>query len=231
MNQPRVLVGCPTHKVKDYCLEDYSNIVKSLTYPNYDILLVDNTNGDSYYDKIKKEELPVIKGPYFKGAMDRIVASRNLLRDHVLKNNYDYFLSLEQDVIPPKNIIESLLKHNKQVISAAYFNFRIVNNERKPKPMLWFKPIEEKKEIMYYLPDEFILKKPGLYKMHACGLGCLLIHRNVLEKIEFRHREEGFDDVWFCKDCRDNNIEIYADTSLKCQHITIKGGKWSNIKK
>lgn len=231
MNHPKVLVGCPTHKVKEYCLKDYSNIVKSLTYTNYDVLLVDNTNGDSYFNKIKKENLPVIKGPYFKSAMERIVASRNILREHVLKNDYDYLLSLEQDVIPPKNILESLLKHDKKVISALYFNFQIDKDERKPKPMLWVQPKDEQKAIMYYLPEEFIFKKPGLYKVYAAGLGCLLIHRSVLEKIKFRHGEEGFDDVWFSKDCRENNVEIFADTALKCQHITIKGGKWIDIKK
>ena len=229
--QPKVLVGCPTHKVKEYCLKDYSKIVKSLTYSNYDVLLVDNTKGNSYYKKIKEENIPVVKGPYYEGAMDRIVASRNILREEVLKGNYDYFLSLEQDVVPPKNIIESLLKHNKKVISAVYFNFRIANNERKPMPMLCFKPKNEKKDIMYYLPEEYIFQKPALYKIFASGLGCLLIHRDVLEKIKFRHGDEGFDDVWFSKDCRENNIDIFADTSLKCDHITLKGGKWSNIKK
>lgn len=230
MNQPKILVGCPTHKVKEYCLKDYSDIIRNLTYPNYDVLLVDNTNGNSYFKKIKKQNLPVIKGPYFESAMDRIVSSRNILREKALEG-YDYFLSLEQDVIPPKNIIESLLKHNKKVISAAYFNFQIANNERKPMPMLWFKPKNETKDIMYYLPEEFIFKKPGLYKVFASGLGCLLIHRSVLEKIKFRHDGKGFDDVWFCKDCRDNNFDVFADTSLRCQHVTVKGGKWSNIKK
>lgn len=241
MNHPKILVGCPVHKVKEYCLRDYSDIVKSLTYPNFDILLVDNTNGDYYTNLLKKEKLPVIKGPYFEGAMDRVVSSRNLIKDYVLKNDYEYFFSLEQDVIPQKDIIESLLKHNKKVISAVYYNFKIsskfINHEGienpdvKPLPMLWVKPDDEKREMMYYVPDEFVFKKPGLYKVYACGLGAVLIHRSVLEHVEFRHDGIGFDDVWFCKDCRDNNIEIFADTSLKCKHITIEGGKWASLKK
>ena len=226
---PKVLVGCPTAWMKEYCLDDYAQIVKSLTYPNYDILVVDNSPNNGYYNKIKNKGLPIIKDKYFEGAKDRIIHSRNILRDYILENNYDYFFSLEQDVVPPKDVIERLLKHNKNIISGVYFNFKIINNERKPTPMLWGK-IDEKGNLQY-LEEEKIFS-PQLLKIAACGLGCVLIHRNILEKIKFRYeKESGFDDVWFSKDARDNNLEIYADTSIRCLHITLREGKWKDIKR
>ena len=54
----------------------------------------------------------------------------------------------------------------------------------------------------------------------------------ILEKIKFRYNkeDEGFDDMWFCKDLRESGIKLYCDTSLKCKHL-IKDWSWKNIKK
>src|SRR3989344_9577139 len=105
----KVLVGCPTSFHKEYCLDKYAEGIKALTYRYSDVLLVDNSKDDSYLNKIKVMGLNATKGFYFEGARDRIVASRNILREKVLNEGYDYFLSLEQDVVPPKDIIERML--------------------------------------------------------------------------------------------------------------------------
>ena len=54
MNKPKILVGCPTSFHKEYALEQYAESIKALTYPNYDILLVDNSKDDVYFKRIKK---------------------------------------------------------------------------------------------------------------------------------------------------------------------------------
>ncbi len=49
----KILVGCPTAEVKEYCLKQYAEAVKSLSYNNYNILLVDNSADSNYSEKIK----------------------------------------------------------------------------------------------------------------------------------------------------------------------------------
>ena len=39
----KVLIGTPHSDKKNYCIEDYIARVKTLTYHNYDVLIVDNT--------------------------------------------------------------------------------------------------------------------------------------------------------------------------------------------
>jgi len=228
----KVLVGCPTSDHKEYCLDPYINSIKSLTYKN-DILLVDNSENKDYYKKIKEKGIPVIKDKYRETARDRIVHSRNILRRQVLDNGYDYLLSLEQDVIPPKNIIERLLAHKKDVISGVYYKkiYITVKNKEYTKivPLLWKITKEDKeKKLITYITDEEL--QTSLLNIDMCGLGCLLIHRNVLEKIKFRYKkqEKAFDDTWFCKDAIKNNFKIYANPTLKCKHL-IEGMNW-NIK-
>src|SRR3989344_8870143 len=225
----KILVGCPTSFHKEYCLNEYAKSVKELSYNNYDILLVDNSPNNDYLEKIKKLNLQVIKAPYLEGALDRITISRNMIREFMLNNNYDYFLSLEQDVISPKDIIENLLQHKKKVITAIYFNYVTKNNETRPLPVIWTR-IDNK--YRYIIKPNQLNK--GLLRIAMSGLGCILIHKTVLSKIKFRYEknEDAFDDVYFSLDCKEHNIPIYADTDIICKHL-IKNRQipWEQIKK
>ena len=222
----RILVGCPTSEHKAYCLEEYVQGIKRLSYPKFDFLFVDNSKSDAYTKKIKQLGCMAVKGPYLPYAKDRIVASRNLLREKVLNERYDYFLSLEQDVIPPVDVIEQLLVHHKDVISGLVFTQYEIKGEKKIKPLLWgFSDAEDRMRFM----DDAVAQ-PGLYRIKACGLGCILISRRVFEKISFRlyDNKSTFDDIPFCDDCHTNGITLFADTHVKCRHL-ISGMDWDKI--
>jgi len=227
---PKVLVGCPTSKYKEYCLKEYAEAVKSLTYPNYDILLIDNSKDDSYLKKIKDFGLSSKKGPWFEGALKRIITSRNILREEILEKGYDYFLSLEQDVISPKDIIERLLSHNKEVISAVYFTHNIIEGERKLIPLA-YKLLDEKDLSMRPLNDNELWNSKGLMQIVSAGLGCVLISKNTLKKVKFRFENDVFDDRFFFKDLYDLKQEAWCDSSIKCKHLIKRPIPWSQIKK
>jgi hypothetical protein len=226
---PKVLIGCPTSDHKAYCLKQYADSVKGLTYGNYDILLVDNSENDEYLEKIKKEGLPAIKGPYYERARDRIVSSRNILREKAMWE-YDYFLSLEQDVIPPKDIIERLLKHGKEITTGIYFANNAMPDGSKALIPLAYKLIDEKTLSMQPLSEEEVFTDQ-LMQIVSCGLGCVLIKKEVLEKIRFRYESTSFDDRWFCIDAYNLKIPIFVDTSVKCKHLIIGHQIWNKIKK
>ncbi|MDO8556300.1 MAG: hypothetical protein Q7R96_03950 [Nanoarchaeota archaeon] len=225
--EPKVLVGCPTSDHKAYCLEPYIEGLKKLTYKNKDILIVDNSATDNYMKRIQTLGIPVIKDEYLRYARDRIVHSRNILREKTINEEYEYFLSLEQDVIPPPNIIETLLKAKKQVITGVYYNTYKFFGKEKIRPLIWG-PVEGHPDHMQFLTDE--AEKPQIMQIKASGLGCILIHVDVLKKIHFSVGDdsEAFDDIYFCKDLEKNNIPLYTDTTMKCKHL-IKGMRWDDI--
>jgi len=224
---PRVLVGCPTSEHKNYALKEYAIGIKSLSYGNFDVLIADNSENDGYINKIKELKLPVVKGPYSEFAKQRIVDSRNILRERVLNENYDYFLSLEQDVIPPKDVIQRLLSHGKEIVSGVYFTYPVSNKGSALTPLLWKK---DGKDAIKFLSEKEISAN-RLIEVAACGLGCVLIHKDVLKKIKFRHDKkfEGFDDIWFGYDTFNAGFKIFADTSIKCKHL-IRGWSWDGLK-
>ncbi len=221
----KILVGCPTSNHKFYCLKDYVKAVKNLNYKTYDILLVDNSKTNAYLSLIKKD-LPVIKGHYLENARDRIIESRNILRKKVLDEDYDYFLSLEQDVLPPRDVIERLLNYNKDIVTGVYF---ARDPDGNLTPLLY--KYTDKENVRNLTFDE--VKNPNLIGVDACGLGCVLISRKVLEKIKFRYNKEdnAFDDIWFSIDAKKNGFNIFCDTSVKCKHMIRGRWSWKDIKK
>ena len=231
--EPNVLVGCPTSFHKEYALKEYARAVKSLNYPNYDILLVDNSQDNDYFDKIKNLGLNVIKGEYFESAIKRIITSRNLLRKYALDNNYDYLFSLEQDVIPKENALTKLISCNKEVSSGIYFVHNIINSKRILIPQAFIElsnKTNDLPDMRWLTEEEFNSNK--VIRIVSCGMGCVLIHRNVLEKIEFRSENNNFDDRFFGIDLYKKNIPMYCDTSVKCKHLILdRPYSWINIKK
>ena len=228
----KVLIGCPTYKGYAYCLQEYLNGIKNIQHDDYDVLLVDNSEDDSYYNKIKALGIDVVKSKYTNNVRERIVISRNILRERALTGGYDYFLSLEQDVIPPPFVLTHLLNHNKPMVSGIYFKLYPVTVKDKEGtikqkkallPLIFkFSDQEDKMEMCY--PKE--VEGETLMKIRACGLGCVLIHRDVLKEVGFRYdpATDAFDDFLFCTDVTKRNVDIYADTSVKCKHLFSKKG-------
>lgn len=232
---PKILIGAPTAAPYSYCLEEYINAVKSLTYKNCKLVLVDNSEKEAYDKEIEKHGVKAIKYPkYIEDSRERLAASRNILRDIVLNENYDYFLSLEQDVIPPKDIIEKLLSHKKDVITGIYYKPMIIHLSHKGKVIKSVKKIMPllcgfvpgiEGTIRFYTLDE--VQEPGMFKVRSAGLGCMLIHRKVLEKIKFRTTKDTncHDDAWFSNDVFEKKFDMFVDTSVKCKHLLNKKPK------
>ncbi len=214
--QPKILVGCPTYEGKAYCLGEFVNGLRKLTYKNKDVLLVDNSKTDFYKQKLESLGINVIKDMPTDSPMQTLVNGRNILRQKVLDGGYDYFFSLEQDVIPPPDVLKKLLLSEKKIISAIYWTIYRFKGVQKVRPLLW-KASQQKDKIIFMNTE---VRNPGLYKIRMTGLGALLIHRDILEKIKFRVApNKAYDDVSFFSDVTEKGFEAYADTSQQCIHF------------
>jgi len=237
MGFPKVLVGCPTSEHKRECLRDFSVGVKRLSYPNFDVLILDNSLGEEYIKEIRAMGLNAEKSPYFEKASERVIHARNILRKKVLDEGYDYLLILEQDVIPPSDVIERMVVKNEKIVSGV--TFHLFESELDGKKMLQMRPLigEWDKNagigLRFYDTDNVIKAFHNIY-VGYCAFGCALIHRDVLSEISFRFEEQNgvvfWDDYCFCKDVFGKH-KILADLSLKCKHMVLgrKEG-WDRIR-
>ncbi len=238
----RVLVGCPTYVGKTYCLKEYVEAVKAITYP-VDILLVDNSPDDKYLEQIESLNIPVIRGVRVLDEREQIALNRNILRERVLNGGYDAFLSLEQDVIPPPNVVERLLSHNKPCVSGLYYGLRQDGAVVRKTAMAWINLehaiLQKVRQNPQKYPSQYAAMEkhgfdPGelqrgitpeevrgvtrLIPLKAAGLGCMLIRREILEMFAFRVMN-SYDDMAFCTDLRKNGIPLFLDPTVLCRHL------------
>ncbi len=224
-NLPKVLVGVPVCDLYEYCFDDFINNIKNLTYSNYRILLIDNSKEDTFFNKIKKIDVDVIRLPYLEKMRARVVASHNKLREITLNKKFDYLLILDQDIIPPKNVIEKLIEHKKDAVSALYFgHHNLLNGENRIMPFAWRFTIKEGfwGRVGYLMEEE--MEKDELIDVAFTGMGCVLLSKKILEKIEFRYDPdiEAWDDRWLGYDLSKNGFIFYLDPGVICKHLYLK---------
>jgi cellulose synthase/poly-beta-1,6-N-acetylglucosamine synthase-like glycosyltransferase len=224
----KVLVITPQNEVKNYCSDEWSSRVTNLTYPNYDIMMADNSSTNKNKKKIMKMGIDCIHiKPKHKSNQKYIAESHEALRNYALIRGYHFVLHLESDVIPPHDIIERLLVHRKKVVSAMYFiDFGVDSH-------LMLQNIENvggtvKHTTMINEGHDIQIVDGQLHEVYACGLGACLIHRSVLEQIKFRHEEgaSAHPDSFFAADLRQLGIKQYLDTSIICDH---KNSSWATV--
>jgi hypothetical protein len=215
----KVLVSCPTADVKDYCFSDWVNQVQNLTYKNYDIHVVDNSDNREFYDKWK-EIIPMSRvSPQNYDSVKSVMAkSHDLCRKKALDGGYEYLLHLESDIFCPNDIIESLMSHNKKIVGATY-HIGVGEDSQ-----LMIQQIENFGDA---LRETYTLKSGDLSfidgtvkRVFSCGLGCVLIHRSVLSKFKFRY-EKGANvhpDSFFFYDMNSIGEKVYVDTDIYCNH-------------
>lgn len=124
----KVLIGTPIHQLKDYCTERWLQNVEQLrkVYP-CDFLMVDNSPTLDYATKVKRyckklgvknyqiKHLQIAQGEEVNKSVDeqiheRVARSQELIRQFVLKGDYDAWFSWECDQIIPTNALDKLIE-------------------------------------------------------------------------------------------------------------------------
>lgn len=118
----KILVACPTHRLKEYSFQEWIDCVNNLDYPDYDVLVVDNSPDEDFYlrwkDKVNMVHLP--NTDQSENASARINASMEVIKKHFLKGNYEWWFNLESDVIIPPHGLNLLLKYPSDWTSHGY---------------------------------------------------------------------------------------------------------------
>ncbi|MFC1753527.1 glycosyltransferase family 2 protein [Thermoproteota archaeon] len=218
----KILIGIPTYWKEEHCLKEFIEGLGKLTY-EADILIVDNTDNDFYFDKLKTlkmkdRKLTILKDQYSDTRISRIISSRNMIRDHFLKSKYDYLFSLDSDILPPPDAIQKLIRADSDIASGVYLCRQVIEGQHHIQPVI-YRPNDDG-SVITVTKDEVTPNK--LMAIAVCGMGCCLIKKEVMEKIEFRpfsQSKTGGEDVAFCTDARKNGFKIVANTEVKCDHM------------
>lgn len=146
--------------------------------------------------------------------------ARNKAFEYFLSTDADYLFFVDSDIIVTEEVLEKLISADKPIISGVYNKKSFVQRET----TICY--VDEQKNWRVYKPNEI---KDELFKIDACGFGCVLIKRDTvrfmsdkMKKICFRFIQQLHyisEDIYFCTECSKYNIEIWCDGSAKVAHV------------
>ena len=157
--------------------------------------------------------------------------ARNILIDRFMATDKEWFLSVDTDIVLPEHAVTRLLSRGLPLVGA------LINvNTNPPSPQIYqrMRVYEKLSEGLPWGSATFLIDKewePGdLVKADATGAGCLLIHRDVFDKIPgksparwFHHDFRGNiwfgEDMVFCERAAAAGFQLYIDTSVKAGHL------------
>ena len=143
---------------------------------------------------------------------------RNLIADWVVKG-FDYLFAVDYDVSFASDTLEKLLSHDKDVVSGIY-------RQRNPDTQT-LEIFEENDRDGYSHVEWEKIRGQGLVRIGACGFGCVLVKRQVMADIGYPqfvyksaidHNNTFSEDLYFAKKAKEKGFEIYADTTILCDH-------------
>jgi hypothetical protein len=232
--EPKILLASPINIIKKYCLFDWLEHIKKLTYPNVDIFLVDNSLLPTFSEKIRSMGFDcAYENPAGREARYFMATSLERCRVKFLSGQYTHLFSLECDIFPPLDIIEKLLAHDLDVVGTTYWYYSGYDSMLQLFEMNNFHTDFEnhKKEFRSrrLTFEEAQLFMNGQVKpIYANGIGCTLIKRWILEQFKFHidPTDAGFADSVFHTDLWLSGIPNFVDTSIIPVH---RNSNWNTI--
>jgi len=146
---------------------------------------------------------------------------------YAVANGFDWFIILDYDTSPTSNPLDLTL-YNKHIISMATPIFNANNIPKGNFPIYWngFKYIEEKDGFSPLpAPNNW---EDGLVAVDAVGMGCCLIHRDVLLAIGDKPFERYVDDLGntvrspdfvFSMKAKEKGFQCWIHYDYNCNHI------------
>lgn len=191
-----IFVATPTHIIKRYCAEEFISAVLQHA-PGVEFVVVANSRGNPspYYRRkgvrFIHQELDESYYDRVDSIHKRIVHSVNFLRDLFLNGKWEYYLSLEADVILNSNTIPAML--DRQCFGAVLHTN-------------CYKGFHDLTEFG---------------RVQRITMGCTLIRRPVLESISFRYDPDllaAHYDALFAHDCNVRGIPMWYDPEIVVEH-------------
>jgi hypothetical protein len=183
-----VLVGLPYHPNKRYALEYVYDWVNNQTHTDVEV--------------VSRWHM----GPF--GEDNAVKAQREFFRRLAVERGHDHFYSMGTDTIPPLDVIDRLLAHDKDIAGAVY-------RQRKDKDqqvIAWRHGDDEKK----------FMNEKGLVEVDGMGMDAVLFSREAFTSFTFFDWGQNDDDYPAYDLLKTKGFTVWLDTSLVCRHYMTK---------
>ena len=116
--------------------------------------------------------------PYVTGN-SLVYDARNQILNYTMKEDADYLLFVDSDIIFPYTALGNLLNQNKGIITGVYWSRS--ENVREPIIYSRLKPMS----IFNHKPERtaYMGQINGIFEVKGCGMGFCLIRKDIIHKI------------------------------------------------
>lgn len=165
-------------------------------------------------------------------------SARNALAKGFLQTDNEWAFWMDADMLLPSNTIVKLLetaeKTGGKFVTGIYYQ-RLGEHF----PVLWKKDPETiDGERLFSDPKlrhdgkeaykhHYVVPSPNAvepFRADVCGFGCVLMHRSILEKLEYPYfkmiTDDCSEDFYFCLQAKKAGVELWADPSLTLGHMS-----------
>lgn len=162
--------------------------------------------------------------PFISQSYTRTDMARNLFAEHVLAHEqFTHLVMLDIDHDHPFDVVTRLVRSveedaARQVVTALSFR------RGQPYEPVAYRRTEENRfvAVLDWEPGEVL-------QVDVVGCGAIIIAREVFERVPWpwfgysypARGEYPSDDVWFSERCRNHDVNLYVDTRIRNDHLTV----------
>lgn len=154
--------------------------------------------------------------------------ARNYIHQVYLeKFKTSHLFMLDSDVLPPPDVVTTLLLHDKPIVGGYYrkketYQIKDIHGN----PTFIARPVvydwSEERDGHYWFINR-MEAGVGLEKIGGIGMGCVLMSHELAEKLGPRPYDmnAGGEDLVLCKKIMDLGVDLYVDWSVACAHVGV----------
>lgn len=234
MLYPKVLIGAPIHKSKDYCVHEWlKHVCLDTDYPRdrFKVLIVDNSEDKNWHRQFigLYSNLHVMHFQRSNNQKDwtiqKVLAEcQNKIVNFAKRHGFDQLMSNECDNFGPTDMIHRLQKHDLPVVGGFYQHgfgekrYHMIQNI--DAPIFHDPTVIHKTRLMEY-EETLPMINGKLHPVANIGIGAMLFQMWVFNYIKFHSDANGIglSDSYLTADLKNIlNLEIYCDTSIDVEH-------------
>jgi len=151
-----------------------------------------------------------------------IYQSRDNLAIQAIREQCDYVMWFDSDMIFPPNTLMKMLDHMKEgrdIVTGLYFR------RRNPFTPVLFSKLEENEEGVCSWADYNDYPKNSVFEIAGCGFGCCIVKTEVFADLLGKYGScftpfGGVgEDLAFSMRAREAGHKIWCDSTIKCGHV------------
>ena len=152
-----------------------------------------------------------------------VYEARESIARYAIKNNYDYTLFLDSDMVPPNDMIPKMLNIFEQKPECGIVTGMAFKRTPPFQPCFYTGLRYDTKTMKPMLTSPIEFGKEGLIELEGCGMACCMIKTSIFSEIKqpwFYPMPNMGEDLTFCLKVNQKGIKIYVDLSIDVGHVS-----------